>query len=247
MNPNPVNILLIGALRRELDPLVEGWHRAPLTNCGEMGRELPVYRSCRGDVVAVAAGVGSQRASLATKVLIETFRPEVVTSIGFTGSLDRTLGIGAIITPSVVIDAETGERFETEYGSGTLVTVPRVAGSEAKRQLVKQFNATCVDMEAAGVARAAHAAGVKFLAVKAVSDSPDDPIEFTEPFVTPDGFRTGAFLAHVLPRPRLWSSVVRLAKNGSFATRTLKEAVQKMIADPEAFADENRTDIRTKV
>jgi nucleoside phosphorylase len=242
MSETGISLVLISALPQELKPLVNGWRRVSL---GFENRQIDGFRN--GDVLAVSGGIGMDRAGRVTKVLIETFCPEMVTSIGFAGSLVPSLAIGDIFVPGSVVNTDVDQRFDTAFGTGTLVSVSKVAGAEAKRNLVRRFGATCVDMEAAGVAQASHSAGVRFSAVKVVSDAPCDAVDFAEPFLGTEGFRTGAFLAHIAVRPWLWRGVGRLAQNSAVAGRSLKEAVQQLIADPNSFASRYSAEIRIKV
>jgi adenosylhomocysteine nucleosidase len=154
--------------------------------------------------------------------VIAIYNPSLVISAGFAGALERDLAIGSIQTPRCVIDASDGSRTDTGTGAGVLVTAQSVAGPGQKLKLAKAFSGQAVDMEAAAVARGAQARGVRFIAVKAISDESDFAMPPTERFVSPEGhFQTGQFLTFTAIRPWLWPKMIRLARNASHASRAL--------------------------
>ena len=68
------------------------------------------------------------------------------------------------------MDSRDGTRTDTGSGNGVLVSFPAVADPEQKAKLGKSYGAQAVDMEAAAVAKGAEARGLRFAAVKAISD-----------------------------------------------------------------------------
>ena len=222
--------VLIAALDREIAPLVRGWATQSIDI-----RECVISCWRRGTFVVVPAGAGMERARKCTEVVIETFAPEVVTSIGFAGALAPHLAIADVLVPARVVSSKSGNIVNSWFGTGTLVTADVVAGRALKADLRRAHVADAVDMEAAGVAEACAAAGTKFLAVKAISDGSADEMDFVSPYLRPDGFRTGAFLAHVAIRPGLWGSVRKLKDNSHRASESLCRALRLLIEDPEGF------------
>jgi hypothetical protein len=105
-------------------------------------------------------------------------------------------------------------------------------------------------MEAAAVAEIAQAHGCRFAAVKAISDDAATEMDFVGRFVEPSGFRTGAFLAYVAPRPRLWSAVRQLRINSERASSNLSSTLANILSSSEgvigalaAFAREHAVSI----
>lgn len=217
---------MIAALEREIAGLVRGWQR-------ESAGKLNGWRN--GQTIAFAVGMGSDKAFTGTNVVIETFRPELVTSIGFSGALSTELPVGSIVVPAQVVGFKTGEAYEAAGGAGVLITAAGVVGANDKAEMGSRYGALAVDMEALGVAKAAKVARVKFAAIKAISDGVSDEMDFVGTFVTPDGFKTGAFLAHVAVRPKLWKALKQLAENTQKASDSLKVALREFVAGPEAF------------
>ena len=91
-------------------------------------------------------------------------------------------------------------------------------------------------MEAAGVAAAAAEHRTDFAAIKAISDGADEDLGFLSSFVTPEGFATGRFVAHIALRPGLWPSVAALNRNSKLAVSALQSAVAAYMNDWRSFS-----------
>ncbi len=217
-------IAIIAALERELDPLVRGWARSRLESSG---KSLPCFEN--GELIAVAGGIGCRCAELAARAVIEKYRPQTLISAGLAGALIRSLKVGSIVTPNVIVDAATGTEYRCQLGSdvvggGVLVSAAEIAGSGSKANLAQRFHALVVDMEAAGVAKAAQEINVGFRCVKAISDEFDFAMPPMNRFVDAQGdFRTGTFLVWAALRPQYWPATIRLARNGQRAARALAD------------------------
>jgi len=106
-------------------------------------------------------------------------------TLGFAGGLVESLNAGDVIVADRVFDQETRERFDCDADlwplegvqRGSLLSVPKVITSVAeKRRLAREWGAVAVDMESAGVARAAAEAGGAFCAIKSITDSSNQSI-----------------------------------------------------------------------
>jgi adenosylhomocysteine nucleosidase len=148
--------------------------------------------------------------------------------------------VGAVVKPSTIVDARTGERFACADGDGSvLATVASFAGKDEKRRLHEAYDASAVEMEAATVARLAQAHGLPFLAVKAISDTVDFELPGIERFSTADGqFREAAFGAHVALRPWLWRPVLAMAKSSKLAAENLCAELELQIRRHDLEAQE---------
>jgi adenosylhomocysteine nucleosidase len=172
--------------------------------------------------VVVCGGIGAEAARRATEAVIALYMPELVLSVGFAGALDSALKVGEIFSPSRVIDSRDGSSVEIAAGRGVLVSALAIAGMEQKAKLAESYAAQAVDMEAAAVARGAQARGVRFMAVKAISDENTFAMPPLDRFVNRDGhFRQMSFAASVAARPWVWSKVFQLARNSAKASRAL--------------------------
>ncbi len=215
---------IIAALDRELAPLVRNWQSLTFSYSGH---EFRAYE--HDNMAAVAGGVGPAAATVATRAMIARYHPQALISAGVAGALLRTLKVGAVITPNVIVDSSTGTEFRSDIGGGILVTASQVAGAAAKQMLVDKFHASAVDMEAAAVAEVAQQEGISFRCVKAISDEADFVMLPLDQFVNEAGrFLTGKFLAWAVFRPGRWGAILALARNTKRASKALCEHLQAM-------------------
>jgi adenosylhomocysteine nucleosidase len=221
-------VAIVAALEREVRALVKRWH---ITEREYEGRHFRFFESA--DTVLVCGGIGSAAARRATEAVIALYQPILVRSVGFAGALDPALKVGEIFSPSRVIDATDGSSVETGTGAGVLVSADAVAGAEQKAKLKEAYGAYAVDMEAAAVARAAEARGVRFMAVKAISDESDFVMPSLDRFVDRGEFRTGRFLRFAALRPWLWADVIQLGRNSAKASRVLCAELDRYLDVPK--------------
>ena len=224
-----VKVAMVAAFEREVRLLVKGWPTIPREYGG---RRLKFFES--GESVLVCGGVGAEAARRATEAVIVLYQPELVLSVGFAGALHPALKVGDIFSPRHVIDARDGSSVDTGTGCGVLVSGGTIAGVEQKRKLANSYGAQAVDMEAAAVARGAQARGVRFMAVKVISDEHDFAMPPMDRFVDQQGqFRTARFVMFAGLRPWLWLRVIRLAGDSAKASRALCVELERLILEPK--------------
>jgi len=224
---NSVRTAMVAALEREVHPLVKRWRSIERDYDG---RRFKFFES--GQAVLVCGGIGAEAARRATEAVIALYQPEVVQSVGFAGALDPALRVGEIFSPSRIVDARDGSSVETGSGRRILVSAATIAAAEQKKKLAKSYRAQAVDMEAAAVARGAQARGVRFMAVKAISDESNFAMPAMDRFVDGNGqFRTGRFVTFAAMRPCLWPRVIQLARNGAKASRALCAELDRYMAE----------------
>src|SRR5215813_2936792 len=164
LKPNP-KLAMIAALEREIRPLIKGWTAVEREH---QGRHFKFYEG--SDCVVVCAGIGFEPARRAAEAVIALYHPARIQSVGFAGALRSNFKVGDIFVPSVVINGKDNSRSETGMGEGKLLSFDSVVGVAQKSRLAEAYGAQAIDMEAAAVALAAHAHGLEFSAVKAISD-----------------------------------------------------------------------------
>lgn len=220
---------MVAALEREVRLLLKRWRRVVREH---EGRSFTFFES--GQAVLVCGGIGAEAARRATEAVIALYQPGLVQSVGFAGALDPGLKVGEIFSPSLVVDARDGSSVETGSGRGILVSAAMIAGAEQKMKLAQSYGAQAVDMEAAAVARGAQARGVRFMAVKAISDESTFAMPSMDGFVDGRGqFRTGRFAAFAAARPWLWASVIQLARNSARASAALCAELDRYLNQPK--------------
>ena len=101
----------MAAMERELAPLVRGWKKGVIVS-----NEKKFTMFEREGVLAVVCGIGSQNAALAARAAVDQFHPAVLISVGLAGALIRSLKVGSVFTPSVVVGLRAipakGEPFD---------------------------------------------------------------------------------------------------------------------------------------
>ena len=222
-------IAIVAALEREVRSLIKGWRRVEREF---EGRRFTFFE--RGQAVLVCGGIGANAARRATESAIALYQPDLMLSAGFAGALDPALKVGEIFSPRRIIDAKDGSSVEMPTGYGVMVSTDVVAGAEQKLKLSESYGAQAVDMEAASVARGAQARGVRFMAIKSISDEKDFAMPPMELFVDGNGqFRTLRFLAFASVRPQLWVRVLQLANNSAKASRALSAELNRYLNTPK--------------
>ena len=219
--PGSTKIAIVAALEREIWPLVKDWS---VSRREYGGRWFKFFEKDR--LVLVCGGMGAEAARRAAEAIISLYQPELVISTGFAGGLDPALQAGHTLTPRHVIDACDGSRTDSGSGEGVLVSFETIADVEQKARLAKAYGAQAVDMEAAAVARAAEAHGVRFLACKVISDANDSRMPPIGRFIGEGGrFQAFKFVVYVAFRPWLWGRVQQLARHSIIAAGKLCEAL----------------------
>jgi adenosylhomocysteine nucleosidase len=221
-------VALVAALEREVGGLIRGWTHVEREHAG---RKFVFFE--RDELIVVCGGIGAEAARRAAEAVIGLYHPAMLQSVGFAGALGTTLQIGDIFVPGVIVDACDNSRTEIPGGSGVLVTFMAVAGVEQKKNLAQAYGAQAVDMEAAAVAAAASAHGLRYGAIKVISDELNFEMPEMARFIDSRGrFKTGSFTAFAMLRPWLWMRVAQLGKNSSKAARTLAAHLRGLRSSP---------------
>jgi adenosylhomocysteine nucleosidase len=195
-------------------------------------------------------GVGAARTERALTWLFDVprlgvvpYRPKLVISAGFAGSLQAEYRVGDIILASEVVDADGCARPTTwpkrlpegewrpPLNRGRLVTVDQIAATTAdKLALAEKHGAVAVDMESAMVARWCAERCVRFTCVRAISDDLDMPLSPRLLSLVRDGrVDVLRLLGSLLVRPRMIGEMWRLARQTSYASEQLGKALGELL------------------
>jgi adenosylhomocysteine nucleosidase len=223
-------IAIVAAMAREIRPLVRGWKRE-ITPEG-----VTIYTCDRA--IALYAGLGEQRAWLATTAALRLGPIRRIISAGWAGGLHEGIVPGGVWRVREVVNSATGEVLETTPANGiktvgvVLVTANTVTSAADKRRMRKMYSADLVDMEASAVAEVARINRIPFSAIKAVSDAHDFDLPRMERFTTADGqFRHATFATYVALRPIWWKPVARLARDSGRAARNLASELERYLSE----------------
>jgi adenosylhomocysteine nucleosidase len=224
-------VAIIAALPGELRLLVRGWQH-------ESVHDVDLWRwPCEdGEWIAACAGAGVDAATRAFAEVESCGAVDVAISIGWAGGLREDLTSGQAYNVSGVIDARTGERFETATGTETssqeilLVTSPKAADFKEKQRLAATYQAALVDMEAAGVARLAQARGIPFYCIKGISDGYSDQLPDFNCFISKSGrLQLGRIVVFSLLSPWHWRALMRMGENSNKAAHALAESLLDLL------------------
>ncbi|TMA42353.1 MAG: hypothetical protein E6J82_09570 [Deltaproteobacteria bacterium] len=221
-------VLLLVALDRELRSVARA---LGLVRRGDRARG----QSGGNEVVGLALGVGGG----ARRAVVDE-QPRLVVSCGFSGALDPALAPGDLVLATAVRD-ETGDELAApplirqraaealgglRYFEGELVCTTAVAATEVEKLALARPGALAVDMESYPVARAASAAGIPWLAIRAIVD----PLRSSLPAFTrdPAGGYVGPAMKYALSGPRAAVELVRLAARARAAAAALEVALHRL-------------------
>lgn len=199
-------VAIVAAMFREVHPLVRGMQ--PLKYLPD--KRVQIYQS--ENAIVSYAGMGRERAKIASSAAMATGEISALVSVGWAGGLNAQTMAGKVVEPATVIDAFSDKRYQAGGTGGTLVTVQLVAGLEEKRRLGELYHGDYVDMEAAAVAECAQEAGIPFYCFKAISDAHDARLPDMNQFNRNGQFSAWRFIAHIGVRPGLWGAVSDMSR-----------------------------------
>jgi len=220
-------LIFVASDRRESDPWVARWESSrPL--------DLPVHWARAGtwrgrDVIVVANGVGAHRAAdaiAAAQVIAKGFSG--ICSIGTGGALDGSVSLADVIVASAVTDGANNWAAVDPHGpaarTGLVYSSRHIARSAEEKRKLNQSGAILVEMEAAGVARAAEEMAVPFYCVRVVSDLADEAffIDFESCIMADGRFNVPRLVMQALAHPiQGFPELLRLQRRTADAAKKL--------------------------
>jgi nucleoside phosphorylase len=179
-------------------------------------------------MVAIANGAGAGRAYRAA---LQILQPSQLWNIGFGGAADPELRVGDIFVADRVLS--NGQAFPCRhpraslpFRSGNVRTIANIARTAQEKSDHYRSGASVIEMEAAGIARAASEKNAPFYCVRAISDLASET--FVNDFgaaLAPDGrFSATRLAVGALLRPRRrFAELLRLWKRTDVAAKNLGE------------------------
>ena len=209
------------ALLRTPERLGEGKHDAK----GLLGdREVGVLHTGVGQTIAharVAAFLQSNE------------KPSLLVSAGFAGALREALDIGDVLWAENFSEP----RFHALLRAlpcvpGTLATASNMIDTPADREALAQTGADAVDMETETLAALASEAGIPFLSLRGISDTPAAPFP-VPPAVLFDVARQKTdftiLALYLLRHPAAIPRLLAFAKNVATARRALTNVLERVL------------------
>jgi adenosylhomocysteine nucleosidase len=168
---------------------------------------------------------------------IANAHPRAILAVGFCGALDPTLRVGDLVAAEEVVDEGSGERFAADPALlaaapgrvGVLVSARRIARTPEERA---RLEGTAVDLESAALARSAGAAGVPFLALRAVTDTTRHRLpDFERMAAGADTLRPWRGVTYFLTRPQELPRLIRVGAGARRAGAALVDGLEPMLAE----------------
>lgn len=153
-------------------------------------------------VVTLYSGVCKVNAALATQILIDTYKVNIIINAGTAGGMDPSLNLfDTVISTNTVyhdvaediltgfhpwmksiyfaadkdllnIAKEVADNHENVY-FGTIVTGEQFIHDDKRADIINEFNPLCVDMETAAIAHVAYVNEIPFIAIRSITDTAD--------------------------------------------------------------------------
>ncbi|NQU09342.1 hypothetical protein HQ590_01005 [bacterium] len=195
-------------------------------------------------VALLALGIGKECARIAAEITIRCYRPDLLISAGFGGSLMPEVCRGDIVVGTEILELQADRGDELHWTSahrpvnpprvepdghgfrvhfGKLLTAEEmVLRSATKKRLGRETGALSVDMETSAVATVAARAETEFLAVRCITDGVTDslPEDYNDFFVLGQ-LRPRRVLGSCARHPLLVADLARLGYYARVAGRNL--------------------------
>ncbi len=202
------------------------------------------------DIVMAKSGMGAERACACAETLIARCKPRLLLIAGFCAGLTEEAAPGDLILADEAMDRTSGRRYlpapallaaaqsarppGIPLHTGRLLTATRIARTRGEKQAIRSewAEATALDMETTGAVAAAEAAGIPWLAVRAVTDGLRDSLPFDfAPWTDP---RTGEIIrsrvaAAALTHPWKIPALIRLGARSTRAARRLALTLESLV------------------
>lgn len=202
------------------------------------------------NIVVAKSGMGAKRACACAETLIARCNPRLLLIAGFCAGLtqeaapgdliladeamDRTSGRRYLPAPSLLATAQAARPPGILLHTGRLLTATRIARTTGEKQAIRSEweEATALDMETTGAVAAAEAAGIPWLAVRAVTDGLHDSLPFDFALWTDP--RTGEVLRSrvavaALTHPWKIPALIRLGARSTHAARRLALYLESLV------------------
>lgn len=230
---------LIAAMPEETRPL--------LAAIGEFREEragrYAIYRFTIGDrqVCLLESGMGPRNAAEGASRLIETSKPRLILNFGFAGSLSPELKVGEIVSAERLLFFHDGLFSEQQWLTSlqqplahqtTFVTTSRITDKKyLAARLPSSISRAVVEMETTAMAKVAGAAGIPFMAIRAITDTLDEELAFTlDEFCDQElNLKLWRVLLTVVRKPRIIPQLARLSGNSRRAGKILAETVMRVV------------------
>lgn len=250
-------IAVLCAIRQEISPLVACINVHEKFDIDEV---LFFRGDLNGlPLVLVQGGVGRKNAVKAANCLLESIKVDLLISAGVAGGIRHGLNVGDLVVAESVGHSNQcdfdGEELQLEsdyvcnkevfqlamqvskgmkmkFHFGSLLTVDKVIScASTKKRIGEQNPFLAVEMESAAVAEVAYGKGVKFAAIRSISDDIDDDLHLDYDSIMSDEgkVKVTSIALEVLKNPQKLSLLRRLNKQTKTAAKSLALFMSELI------------------
>jgi adenosylhomocysteine nucleosidase len=223
--------------------------------------EIPFYQGYMDGrpLTLVQGGIGRDNAIKATSCLLESTNVDLLISAGAAGGIRPGLNVGDLVVAERVgytrqsdFDGEElqlesdfackeeivqlARQFsndpESKMHFGNLLTVDKVISqASTKRRIGEQNSFLAVEMESAAVAEVAYEKGVKFAAIRSISDDIDDDLHLDyDNMISDEGkVKVTNIALSVMKNPQKLALLSRLNKQTRRASKNLANFMTKLV------------------
>jgi len=226
----PVRVGLLAPMPSEFGPLVKALSLTR-ADSGATGRAGSI------ELVAAKTGIGTRLAADAAARMLDSGNVDHVMVVGIAGGMGSSK-VGDVVFPEVVVDKASGTEYRPsplhEVDSrGRLVTHDDFDMQPAERDALVADGFIAVDMETAAIAAVCEQRGVRWSAVRAISDlvgvTPGDVIGLANADGTPN---VGASVRYLVTKPWRIPKLVRLGLDSQRAANGAAQAAALMLHTP---------------
>ena len=191
---------------------------------------------CRRLCVSIwTLGVTGQRSAAALKRMIESSRPEIVVSAGFSGALQPGLEVGTIVIGENFSDPQIVRalRIFPDYQIGPILTVPDILeSSEAKASAGAGSGALAGDLESAHLHQVCCEANIPMLSVRTISDTLEQDLPLPgSVLINPESGRSdpAVIFQYLFRNPAKAAAFAKLVSSARSAQQSLASALEKIL------------------
>lgn len=229
-------IAILAPMRPELRPLTR---LLPLRPSGSGDPSLLRYTLGRAEIVATTTGIGTRAAARTTERVLDSGPFDHLVVVGIAGGIGRSVAIGDLVVPDLVIDLSTGAEYRpSTLGAamprGSLATSDELITDPEQIASLERQGVIAVDMETAAIAAVCDRRGCAWSVFRAISDRAEDGLIDPElsSLAGPDGEpRIAAALRFAIRNPGRIPQLARLARGAGLAANVAASAVVRALKE----------------
>jgi len=181
-------------------------------------------------------GITGQRSAAALKRMIESNRPEIIVSAGFSGALQPGLAVGTIVIGENFSDPQIVRalRIFPDYRIGRIMTVPEILeSSDAKTSAGAMSGALAGDLESEHLYQICRDAAIPMLSVRTISDTAEQDLPLPgSVLINTETGRSDptAIFQHLFRNPSKAAQFAKLVRDARSAQQSLAIALEEILS-----------------